>query len=615
MRLKQLIKLGKGLYHYILIAIVLLIFSRITYSMIPLFTQYVLKRLLEQPGIGTTLDVYNQVNLPAFFIRLFESAPSFLDEIIYVAGVLISLQIIRFLFRFIELSIRGFVRHSMGQNLRLNMYEHIQKLSYKFHNNTDSGDLIQRSTSDIETSVNFLSRTLMDIIFLASTLVFGAYQLYFLNPLLTVILLSIIPFVGVASIIYFRKNDKMYHDVEEAESKMMTVIQENLSSARIVRAFGNEAYEIEKLRIKNDHHRHMRLRTGKIVSKFWGTMDFMGISQYVLVIVLGIYFMNQNQMDAAQIAAALGLVGMLIWPIRGLGHILNDYAKALAASKRIYDILNLETEYEKNGTLTPEIKGHIVFENVTFKFDDTENKLFKNLSFEILPGETVAFIGRTGSGKSTLMNMLMRMYEYHDGHIYVDGVELRDIEKNYLRAHLGVVLQEPFLFSKTVYDNIAIANRKADRSKILMAAQAASLEKDIKTFHQGYDTVVGEKGTTLSGGQKQRVAIARVLVSEKPILIFDDALSAVDTQTDLMIREALSNMNDQTTTLIITHRMTTAKEADKIIVIEDGVVQAVGNHQTLSKQKGLYQDLWNIQGKLEEEFLRTIEDGGYNDAR
>jgi len=571
MRLKQLIKLGKGLYHYILIAIVLLIFSRITYSMIPLFTQYVLKRLLEQPDIGTTLDVYNQVNLPAFFIRLFESAPSFLDEIIYVAGVLISLQIIRFLFRFIELSIRGFVRHSMGQNLRLNMYEHIQKLSYKFHNNTDSGDLIQRSTSDIETSVNFLSRTLMDIIFLASTLVFGAYQLYFLNPLLTVILLSIIPFVGVASIIYFRKNDKMYHDVEEAESKMMTVIQENLSSARIVRAFGNEAYEIEKLRIKNDHHRHMRLRTGKIVSKFWGTMDFMGISQYVLVIVLGIYFMNQNQMDAAQIAAALGLVGMLIWPIRGLGHILNDYAKALAASKRIYDILNLETEYEKNGTLTPEIKG--------------------------------------------LMNMLMRMYEYHDGHIYVDGVELRDIEKNYLRTHLGVVLQEPFLFSKTVYDNIAIANRKADRSKILMAAQAASLEKDIKTFHQGYDTVVGEKGTTLSGGQKQRVAIARVLVSEKPILVFDDALSAVDTQTDLMIREALSNMNDQTTTLIITHRMTTAKEADKIIVIEDGVVQAVGNHQTLSKQKGLYQDLWNIQGKLEEEFLRTIEDGGYNDAR
>lgn len=615
MRLKQLIKLGKGLYHYILIAIVLLIFSRITYSMIPLFTQYVLKRLLEQPGIGTTLEAYNQVNLPAFFIRFFESAPSFLDEIVYVAGVLISLQIIRFLFRFIELSIRGYVRHSMGQNLRLNMYEHIQKLPYKFHNNSDSGDLIQRSTSDIETSVNFLSRTLMDIIFLASTLVFGAYQLYFLNPLLTFILLSIIPFVGVASIIYFRKNDKMYQDVEEAESKMMTVIQENLSSARIVRAFGNEAYEIEKLREKNDHHRHMRLRTGKIVSKFWGTMDFIGISQYVLVIVLGIYFMNQNQMDAAQIAAALGLVGMLIWPIRGLGHILNDYAKALAASKRIYDILNLETEYVKNGTLTPEIKGHIVFENVSFKFDDTENKLFKNLSFEILPGETVAFIGRTGSGKSTLMNMLMRMYEYHDGHIYVDGVELRDIEKNYLRSNLGVVLQEPFLFSKTVYDNIAIANRKADRSKIMMAAQAASLEKDIKTFQQGYDTVVGEKGTTLSGGQKQRVAIARVLVSEKPILIFDDALSAVDTQTDLMIREALSNMNDKTTTLIITHRMTTAKEADKIIVIEDGVVQAVGNHQTLSKQKGLYQDLWNIQGKLEEEFLKTIEEGGHNDAR
>ena len=525
-----------------------------------------------------------------------------------------ALQVIRFLFRFIELSIRGFVRHTMGQNLRLKMYEHIQKLPYKFHNNTDSGDLIQRSTSDIETSVNFLSRTLMDMIFLLSTLVFGAYQLYVLNGTLTIILLTIIPFVGVASVWYFRKNDKMYHDVEEAESKMMTVIQENLSSARIVRAFGNEAYEIEKLRIKNDHHRDMRLRTGKIVSKFWGTMDFIGISQYVLVIGLGIYFMNQNQMDAAQIAAALGLVGMLIWPIRGLGHILNDYAKALAASKRIYEILNLETEYVKNGTMTPEIKGHLVFEHVSFKFDDTENILFKDLSFEILPGETVAFIGRTGSGKSTLMNMLMRMYEYQSGHIYLDGVELRDIEKTYLSSHLGVVLQEPFLFSKTVYDNIAIANRKADRSKIMMAAQAASLEKDIKTFQQGYDTLVGEKGTTLSGVQKQRVAIARVLVSEKPVLIFDDALSAVDTQTDLLIREALSKMNKKQTTLIITHRMTTAKEADKIIVIDQGVVQAVGNHEVLSKQAGLYQELWKIQGKLEEDFLKTLE-GGDEDAR
>ena len=613
MRLKQLIILGKGLYHYILLAIVLLIFSRITYSMIPLFTQYVLKRLLEQPGIGDT-EVYNQVNLPEIFIRFFESANSFLNEILYVAIILMALQVVRFLFRFIELSIRGFVRHTMGQNLRLKMYEHIQKLPYKFHNNTDSGDLIQRSTSDIETSVNFLSRTLMDMIFLLSTLVFGAYQLYVLNGTLTIILLTIIPFVGVASVWYFRKNDKMYHDVEEAESKMMTVIQENLSSARIVRAFGNEAYEIEKLRIKNDHHRDMRLRTGKIVSKFWGTMDFIGISQYVLVIGLGIYFMNQNQMDAAQIAAALGLVGMLIWPIRGLGHILNDYAKALAASKRIYEILNLETEYVKNGKMTPEIKGHLVFEHVSFKFDDTENILFKDLSFEILPGETVAFIGRTGSGKSTLMNMLMRMYEYQSGHIYLDGVELRDIEKTYLRSHLGVVLQEPFLFSKTVYDNIAIANRKADRSKIMMAAQAASLEKDIKTFQQGYDTLVGEKGTTLSGGQKQRVAIARVLVSEKPVLIFDDALSAVDTQTDLLIRDALSKMNKKQTTLIITHRMTTAKEADKIIVIDQGFVQAVGNHEVLSKQAGLYQELWKIQGKLEEDFLKTLE-GGDEDAR
>jgi ATP-binding cassette subfamily B protein len=606
MRFFQLMSLGKHLYRYMFIAILLLVFSRYTYSLIPLFSQYIFKVLLEQPNIMDEAIVLNDVNLPLILTDFFKSSQTVTEEIIKVAVVLIMLQGIRFFFRYIELYLRGFVQNQMGQNLRLKMYQHIQALPFKFHNNSDSGDLIQRSTSDIETSVRFVSGTFLEFIFLFSTLLFGAYQIYVINQTMVFILLGFIPFYAIASIWYFKKNDKMYQEVEEAESKMMTVIQENLSAARIVRAFGNEAYEIKKMKEKNDEHLNKRIKTGKIVSRFWGIMDFIGISQYVLVTVLGVYFLNQGAMDPAQIAAILGLIGMLIWPIRGLGHMINDYAKALAASKRVCEILEKKTEYEQDGHLTPDIKGHIEFKKVSFKFDDTENFLLKEISFEIKPGETVAFIGRTGSGKSTIMNILMRMYDYNEGDILIDGYSLKEIKKQHIRKQLGVVLQEPFLFSKSVYENITIANRAATKDSVSFAAQAASLERDIKTFKKGYDTLVGEKGTTLSGGQKQRVAIARILVSEKPILIFDDALSAVDAKTDMMIREALKALSIKHTTLIITHRMATAKEADKIIVLDKGKIEAIGKHDDLIQQKGLYQDLWRIQGKLEQDFLDTL---------
>lgn len=607
MRFIQLMKLGKGLYTYMLIAIVLLVFSRVTYSMIPLFTQYVFKTLLEQPGISDPNLIFNDVNLPSVLTRYFALSESVMEEIIKVAVILMVLQIVRFFFRYIELYIRGFVQNQMGQNLRVKMYRHIQGLPYTFHNNSDSGDLIQRSTSDIETSVRFVSGTFMEFIFLFSTLIFGAYQIYAINALMVFILLGIMPFVAISSIWYFKKNDKMYQEVEEAESSMMTVIQENLSSARIVRAFGNEAYEIKKMREKNDTHREKRLKTGKIVSRYWGIMDFIAIIQYVFVTVLGIFFLERNVLDPAQITAVLGLVGMLIWPIRGLGHMINDYAKALAASKRIFEILDKPLEFETDGKLKPEIKGSITFDHVSFKFDDTESHVLKDISFDIKAGETVAFIGRTGSGKSTIMNVLMRMFDYDKGEIRIDGVVLKDIDKKHMRSHLGVVLQEPFLFSKTVFENITIANRKATKERVFYAAHTASLERDIKTFKKGYETIVGEKGTTLSGGQKQRVAIARILVSEKPILIFDDALSAVDSQTDLLIREALKNQTNKQTTLIITHRMATAREASKIIVLDKGLIEAIGTHDELILKPGLYQDLWNIQGRLEKEFLDALE--------
>jgi len=338
-------------------------------------------------------------------------------------------------------------------------------------------------------------------------------------------------------------------------------------------------------------------------------MDFIGIMQYLIIIAVGVHFVQRGLMDAPGVIASLALVGMLIWPIRGLGRIINDFGKGLVASDRIYEILDQKSEYENDGTQTPNIKGDIEFKHVSFKFPDTNEHLLTDVSFKINQGQTVAIIGRTGCGKTTIVNLLLRMYAYQNGEITIDGIPLTDIKKKHIRMSTGVVLQDPFLYSKTVFENIAIAHKNVDKNQVYQAAETAALEKDIKTFKQGYETLVGEKGTTLSGGQKQRVAIARVLVQDKPILIFDDALSAVDTKTDLMIRGALKDKTNKQTTIIITHRITTAKEADQIIVLNQGVVEAIGTHDVLSNQPGLYQKLWNIQGKLEKEFESMVQGG------
>lgn len=609
MRFIKLFRLAKGFLLLFMVAAFLTAFHQWTYSNVPLFTQFLLKTLLSQPVIGGGMQPIGDVNLPQFLIAFFEIDDIVINIIIRVAVSLMILQVLRFSLRFFEMWLRGALQERLAESLRIRLYGHIQDLNYEFHNKSDSGDLIQRVTSDVETTTGFLTGRMLDTVHLVATLFFGAYQLIQINPTMVWITFAIMPVIATSSVIYFIKIDKIFMNIEKTESNMMTVVQENLSGSRVVRAFANEAFEIEKMEAKNAEYRNALTRANKIIAIYWAVMDFIGISQYLIIIAVGVRFVQMGTMDAAGVAASLALVGMLIWPIRGLGRIINDYGKALVASDRINEILDKPSEYLDNGTLTPGIKGDIEFRNVSFKFSDTQEHLLKNVNFNIKAGQTVAIIGRTGSGKSTIINLLLRMYDYADGDILIDGIPLKDIEKKHIRNQIGVVLQDPFLYSKTVYENIAIAQKNAEKDRVYRAAVIAALEKDIKTFKQGYETIVGEKGTTLSGGQKQRVAIARVLVSDKPILIFDDALSAVDTKTDLMIREALLNKKYQHTTIIITHRITTAKEADQIIVLDQGNIEAIGTHEMLSKKAGLYKKLWDIQGKLEHEFEAMLKEG------
>ena len=336
---------------------------------------------------------------------------------------------------------------------------------------------------------------------------------------------------------------------------------------------------------------------------YWGLSDGITVLQYALTVGVAVAFSRKGLVSTGDVVVCLMYIGMLVYPIRGLGRIIGDFGKAVVSANRIQEILDIKDEYEiSDGSLTPEIKGQIEFSGASFKFDDDDKNLLENLNFKIEAGETVALVGRTGSGKSTIASILTRMLDYDNGSIKLDGTELKDISKKWVRKNVGVVLQDPFLYARTILDNIKVGDNTLPDEKVYEAAKTASIDKDIKEFSEGYNTFVGEKGVTLSGGQKQRVAIARMLILEKPIIIFDDSLSAVDTKTDLAIRNALKSRDKKATTIIITHRITTAKEADKIIVLENNTVSEIGTHEELAKVPGLYKSLWDIQGALEREF-------------
>ncbi|CCV66305.1 ABC-type transporter, permease and ATPase components [Paracholeplasma brassicae] len=599
MRLFKLIRTAKGSYLHILYILILVVIGRFTYSYVPLFTQYVFDMLKE----GSS-----NANFPTFFLNFLNGFTKIENLVVVIATTLVFYQLIRFTLIFFEEFMRGRLAEHISKTLRDRLYSHIQSLDYNYHNNVDTGDLVQRVTTDIEAMSNFVSNRIPEFIRLIATVTFGAIQIYTINQTMVWIALGMIPITAVSSVFFFKYVDKSFKHIEESEARMMTVIQENLTGARIVRAFANEQFEINKLEKENKSYSEAFMKFQKASSMYWGLSDVLAMFQYLITVIVGVYFVRQDMISSGQIVAVLMLLGMLIWPVRGLGRMIGDFGRALVSTSRIYEILELKSEFIDNGTLKPEVQGEIRFENVSYQFPDANEAILKDVSFTIKPKETVAIIGKTGSGKTTIINLLSRMIDPTTGAIYLDGVNTKEIEKHYLRKQMGIVLQEPFLFSKTVYENIAIVSPLIKKENVMKAAQIAAIERDIASFERGYETIVGERGTTLSGGQKQRVAIARVLVEDKPILIFDDSLSAVDTETDLMIRNALKEKEAVSTTIIITHRITTAKQADKIIVVEDGKISDIGTHETLYKKEGLYQKLWDIQGKLEQEFLDLLKE-------
>ncbi len=485
------------------------------------------------------------------------------------------------------------------EKLRNKLYYHLSLMPYGYHVRSKSGDLIQRCTSDVEQIRKVLAGQLTELVYailtaiIAITILFNIY-----TPLAWIAVVSM-PFIAVFAFIFFVNVQKTFKQADEAEGRMSEVLQENLSATRVVKAFNQEKEEIHKFQQKNMEYTKDSFKLIKLLGIYWGASDFFCLAQILLVLIVGIFYARDGAISVGDFFVFVSYESMILFPLRNVGRILADIGKVSVSIDRLNFILEEEIEDVISGK-TPEIKGNIEFKHVYFKYDDGNKDVLKDISFSVSQGETVAILGPTGSGKSSLVHLLTRLYDYK-GSILVDNVELNEIQKAYLRNHVGIVLQEPFLFSKSIYENIRLSNPKAGQSEVYDAAKVASIHSVITDFEMGYNTLVGEKGVTLSGGQKQRIAIARTIVNESPILIFDDSLSALDTQTDANIRAALSSLSKDTTTFLITHRVSSAQSADKIIVLDHGRIIQTGDHNSLISEEGLYKRIYEIQNSIKEE--------------
>lgn len=494
------------------------------------------------------------------------------------------------------------------KNIRNNLFEHIQKLPFSWHIKNQTGDIIQRSTSDVEVVRNFINTQFSEMFRTFMLVIISLILMFSMNVRLSLIVLVFIPVVVAYSAIFYGILSKKFLVADEAEGELFTTTQENLTGVRVVRAFGRERYEIEKFTEKNNKFSDLWVKLGYQLGYYWGIGDFVTGLLVMTIVISGSVFSVNNIITLGEFMAFVSYTAMIAWPLRGFGRILGELSKTLVSTERICEILREPEEQDNGNSLTPDINKDIEFNNVTFKYEGNV-PVVNDVSFKIKTGTTFAILGGTGSGKTTLMHLLNRLYELPEdsGSITIGGVDIRNIRLEHLRKNIGMVLQEPFLFSRSIKENISIVNPEADFEIIKEVSSIAQVDDAIESFSKGYDTIVGERGVTLSGGQKQRVAIARMLLQNTPIMVFDDSLSAVDSETDAKIRSALKKGKRNSTVILISHRITTLMQADKILVLDKGKVSDIGTHEELINREGIYKNIYEVQMNLSDIDKAVIE--------
>ena len=537
----------------------------------------------------------------------------FLRQNLWIPALaLILMNVVNGVFTFIKGRSSAIASENIARKLRNDLYRHLQHLPFAYHVKAQAGELIQRCTSDVDTIRRFLAVQVMEVVNTVLMVVIAMGILLPRSVPITLYSLILVPPLFVFATWFFKMVHKSFEVADEADGVLNAVLQENLSGVRVVRAFGQQEREVEKFDRVNNDLRKKNLRLNELLAIYWGGGDAISMTQTLLTLVVCIIYACNGWITVGTLIVFTSTLGMLLFPIRQLGRTLSDAGKAMVSMKRVQAILHEEAEPDEPNALKPDLHGDIVFDHVSFAYPDDNVPVLRDVSFTIPAGKTAAVLGGTGSGKSTMMYLLQRLYTPTSGKITIGGVDIQQIDRKYLRAHVGLILQEPFLYSKSIRENVGITAPEQEAERIEHAADIASASGFIAKADKGWETVVGERGVTLSGGQKQRIAIARTLLKDNNILIFDDSLSAVDTETDAQIRAALRHEQKDVTTLIISHRVTTLSQADLILVLENGQISQQGTHAELCSQPGLYQRINSIQNALEEELTQAKAAEGVN---
>ncbi len=533
------------------------------------------------------------------------------DQILLAVALgFVLLALIEGTFTFLSGRLAAQTSEGITRRTRNYLFDHIQRLSFAYHDKTQTGELIQRSTSDVDAIRRFFATEALGFGRIILLFVINFMAIYNLNAQLALISVVIIPFIVIMSYFFFKRIAESYERYQEQEAVLSNTLQENLSGVRVVKAFARQDYERGKFEDDNSK-RYMR---GKELIKwhslYWPASDILAGGQMILGFFVGAIMTINGTITLGTYMAYTGMLIWIIWPMRMLGRLIVEMSRALVSYDRVMDLVKEQREQLTAGSYAPAdgVQGEILFDNVSFRYDETGSVL-EDISFHCRPGQSVALLGYTGSGKSSLVNLLPRFYDVSSGRLLLDGVEIKHYPRHYLRQQIGIVEQEPFLFSRTIRENIAYsAGRPVSNDEIVEAAKAAAIHEVILDFPNGYNTLVGERGVTLSGGQKQRVTIARTLLKDPRILILDDATSSVDTETEEAIRQALNTLMENRTTFIIAHRIQSVMKADLILVLDKGRIVQKGRHSELVKQPGIYRDIYDLQAQIEVDLEKEISE-------
>jgi ATP-binding cassette subfamily B protein len=530
-----------------------------------------------------------------------------LTDFLIVCGVLIvTCAALSGMFLYLNGRLAARASEAITRRLRDELYRRLQSLQASFYDTADTGDLVQRCSSDVETVRTFLAADVVEIGRALLLLVCATPILFWMDFNLACIALVLMPVILVFALIFFRKVKQLFEAADEAEAELTGVLQENLTGVRVVRAFARQEHEIARFGRKNASFRDLSVRLARLMGMYWGASDFVCVTQYGLVLFFGATRALQGDISLGTLFAFVTYETMVTWPVRQIGRVLTDSGKAVVSLERLREILNAREESREPAPLTERASGAIHFEHVTFGYDAAQPVLHA-IDVQIRAGETLAIIGAPGAGKTSLVRLLLRLYSPGAGAISVDGQDISQVSRAWLRKQIGVVLQDPFLYSRTIEENLRVGRADAAHEHLVQAAQDAALHGSIERFEQGYATLIGERGVTLSGGQRQRLALARALLRDPPILVLDDSLSAVDTGTEAHILRALRARKGRHTTLIIAHRLSSVMHADRILVLERGRLAQLGDHQSLAQVEGPYRRLLNIQHDLDADISSELQ--------